>query len=130
MHRAFVVLLVCCLLAGCGAVTAGLQFETPGEALWPAEVSSIVRARRLTAFEEAVTVGEHTWLIVGAGERRTGGYRVEFLSVTETPDGLLVRAKVVSPPPGAIVTQALTFPVGVARIPATDRPVVFEVKDQ
>lgn len=48
-----------------------------------------------------------------AGERRTGGYRIEVDRVVEDPANTrtaIVRYRVVPPARGALVTQALTYP--------------------
>jgi hypothetical protein len=48
-------------------------------------------------------------IIVAAGEKRTGGYRVEIVSLRIKDGMLIVNWKLHSPPPDAIVTQALSY---------------------
>lgn len=49
-------------------------------------------------------------LVVAAGAKRTGGYRVEIGSLRVKDGTLTVNWKLHSPPPGAIVTQAISYP--------------------
>ncbi|KPV40709.1 hypothetical protein AN478_06010 [Thiohalorhabdus denitrificans] len=65
--------------------------------------------------------GSGTRIVVGAGTRPTGGYRLELGEPPASQRGrtLVVRVAVRPPPEGAMVTQALTRPCGVLRIPGT-----------
>jgi hypothetical protein len=49
-------------------------------------------------------------VVVAAGERRTSGYRVEVVSLRAKDETLIVNWKLHSPPPGTIVTQAISYP--------------------
>ncbi len=62
-------------------------------------------------------------IVVFLGERRTGGYTVEITAVESSAEGLIVTPRESAPPPGAMVTQALTQPWALALVPASDRPV-------
>ena len=56
-------------------------------------------------------LGSTMYVIVAAGERPTGGYRMEIESATlVTKNNLYITAKVVPPGPDMIVTQAITYP--------------------
>jgi hypothetical protein len=62
-------------------------------------------------------------IVVFLGERRTGGYAMEITAVEARADGWSVTTRETSPPPGAMVTQALTQPWALALVPASDQPV-------
>jgi hypothetical protein len=49
-------------------------------------------------------------IVVAAGAKRTGGHRVEIVSLTLKDETLTVNWKLHSPPPDAIVTQAISYP--------------------
>jgi hypothetical protein len=59
-----------------------------------------------------------TLIFLSAGMRRTGGFRALVTDVVCDGTKVLVRWTVQSPPPGAMVTQALTHPMSLVRIPA------------
>jgi hypothetical protein len=66
-----------------------------------------------------------------AGEQRTGGYSVTVERVTEDsrpgePARGIVHYRIVSPPPDAFVTQALTYPYTVVRIDKRFESVAFQ----
>ncbi len=56
------------------------------------------------------------YLQVYAGEQPTGGYRVEIRKVELLDGTVRVQAVLHKPAPGAMVTQALTYPKGFAKI--------------
>ncbi|MFZ5817685.1 MAG: protease complex subunit PrcB family protein [Bacillota bacterium] len=56
------------------------------------------------------------YLMVSGGQRNTGGYGVEILSVERQGDALLVTAHLRTPAPGAMVTQAITYPKAYAKV--------------
>jgi hypothetical protein len=57
---------------------------------------------------------------VGLGRFRTGGHAVRLLdpAVTRSGEALVVHVGVRRPPPGSVVTQILTHPCGILRLPA------------
>jgi hypothetical protein len=90
------------------------------EALWSRHVADRIGTRR-----EPPLVGFQEQLVVGffAGDRPTGGYAVRFLGL----EGCLAKFELRHPPPGAVLTQAITQPYAMAAITRTDLPIRFEV---
>lgn len=62
------------------------------------------------------------------GTRNSGGYSVEITSVNYSEDGneLVVNYLTTDPPPGAILTMALTQPYHIVSLDASEKNVVFE----
>eukprot|EP00567_Pseudictyota_dubia_P003248 CAMPEP_0197456982 /NCGR_PEP_ID=MMETSP1175-20131217/44847_1 /TAXON_ID=1003142 /ORGANISM="Triceratium dubium, Strain CCMP147" /LENGTH=207 /DNA_ID=CAMNT_0042991225 /DNA_START=41 /DNA_END=664 /DNA_ORIENTATION=- len=64
--------------------------------------------------------------VVFMGTQNSGGYSVEITSVDDEGDGkLVVNYMTTVPPPGAMVTMALTQPYHIVRLDASDKNVVF-----
>jgi hypothetical protein len=57
-----------------------------------------------------------TFLILNMGEKNTGGYKIAVEKVEETADKIIVTVKDINPEPGAMVTQAFTYPYTVVKI--------------
>ncbi len=66
---------------------------------------------------------EHKYILIGAGERPTGGYSVEVTSVVGKEDSILVDAKVNAPKADEMVTDAITYPSALIRISKDSRNV-------
>jgi hypothetical protein len=63
-------------------------------------------------------------LAVFMGTRNTGGYSVKITGI-ESNGKLKVKVKESSPPPGGMVTEALTAPYHVVVVAKSDKPVEF-----
>jgi len=68
----------------------------------------------------AVDFAENVVVFLFAGERNTGGWSVEPKSVTIEGDTAVIDAPVNGPPPGSMVTQALTYPYAVVSVRSRD----------
>lgn len=88
------------------------------EAVWKSMESTTVP--RPPAPE--IDFGKTSVIVVFAGEKPTGGYKLEVRSVTRTSDGktLIVDVLEKAPGKGAIVTQAFTSPYQAIGVPAGD----------
>lgn len=60
------------------------------------------------------------------GERRTGGYAIEVVSVRAAEGRLVVDYRESAPSPEMMVTQAITAPWAIALIGRTELPVTFQ----
>ena len=59
------------------------------------------------------------------GERGTGGYEIEITRVERVESGLVVQYRRTSPDPGAMLSQALSQPFHLVKLPRNDGPVIF-----
>jgi hypothetical protein len=64
----------------------------------------------------AVDFGKETAVFLLAGRRSTGGYAIEVRGAAVDGTTLVVDAAIKGPPPGGIVTQALTSPFVVVAV--------------
>ena len=64
-------------------------------------------------------------MAIFAGQQSTGGFAVTVEQVTESASGIEVFHRVTSPPPSAIVSQALTSPFQIIAVPSRPGPVRF-----
>ena len=73
----------------------------------------------------AVDFSREMSIAIFGGQRPTGGFAVAVEQVTESTSGIEVAYRVTSPPPGAIVSQALTSPFQIIAVPSRRGPVRF-----
>jgi len=76
--------------------------------LWPSTVGE--------GQPPAVDFASESVVFLLAGEKRTGGWSVEPRNATIEGDTLVVDAAIQGPPPGSMVTQALTSPYAVITV--------------
>lgn len=94
-----------------------VKAETVAMADLPAPLQRWSRERAEEASAATFTAGEQTYVGVAAGMQRSGGYRLELTRVVSRSGDMVVEARLVAPPPGAMVTMALTNPVGYFKLP-------------
>ncbi|MFA5523210.1 MAG: protease complex subunit PrcB family protein [Tissierellales bacterium] len=66
---------------------------------------------------------EYKYILIGAGEKPTGGYSVEVTSVEGNEDSITVTARVNAPKPDEMVTQAISYPSALIRVSKDSRKV-------
>lgn len=74
---------------------------------------------------EAVRSGAGLRLTAYQGTQRSGGHAIRIERITRVADELRVHARFVTPPPGAIVTLALTSPAHTVIVDETAPVVVL-----
>ena len=72
-----------------------------------------------------VDFAKESAIFLSVGTRPTGGYGVEPLEISSDGDTVVIKTRMKAPPPGGIVTMALTAPYAVV---AVDRPHVTRVR--
>jgi hypothetical protein len=92
----------------------------------PAEWKALWRAHRSQGTQPVPAIDFQTEMVVAvfAGEKSTGGYRVEIVCV-EANQQVRVLYREAQPPPDAIRIQVLTQPYHIMKLQRVDRPVVF-----
>lgn len=84
--------------------------------------------RSVVDFDKEVDFDTEMVLAVFLGERPTGGFAIEITAIHKRPDTLRVLVEETAPDPDAMVTQVLTQPYHVVRLPRIDLPVEFEFR--
>lgn len=68
----------------------------------------------------------YTYVMLATGERPTGGYRIEVMQANfekNNTEAIQIISREIVPDPGDFVTQALTYPTAIYRLPKTERPI-------
>lgn len=69
-------------------------------------------------------------LLAAMGRKSTGGHNIILESMTAEGDHQVVTVREEVPGAGCLTSQVLTQPADIARIPRTDQPVTFTVKNE
>jgi hypothetical protein len=136
------------LLLACAAGTSGSSetIEHPFETIAAETHSGLGERRREVIRDEAsfvrlwaeihagpapapplpsVDFARHMLIAVGLGRRPSGGFGIKVQSVTTRGERLEVAVAESCPPPGAMVTMALTEPFEVVRVPRLTQAPTF-----
>jgi hypothetical protein len=85
---------------------------------YPQEVAQALQDVRKNGGQTAVQVQDTVYIVIGLGQRPTGGYSLALKQIERTPDGVLkVKVAEQKPAAGALTTQAITYPTIVIALP-------------
>lgn len=118
--------------AGSSAPAAGVAFNkvefspvSLEEA--PAAVADWVNSNREKGGTFSVADGDDLYLVIAAGEKPSGGYEIELVSVGESEGTLEVVYKVNEPGPDVMVAMMIDYPVKIVKVQNHNLPVNFKV---
>ena len=77
------------------------------------------------AMPDDINFAEQMFIAVLMGQRNTGGYAVEIVTIVEKPAHWEVGVKYTTPEKGALVTQALTQPHHIIKLKKTNKEIIF-----
>jgi len=109
----------------CGVRTAGERVIRDADA-WKSLWGQVGRIRKPAPAPPEVDFSKQVALAVFMGQRNSGGYSIRITSVRDTDQEVVVQVKRTSPPPGAMVTMALTQPYDIVTIARSGKPIKFE----
>jgi hypothetical protein len=129
------------LLTALGLATTGCSHAAAPVPQWAGTQTRLVAAGEQLAVDEAGW--NALWAHIGqpvpqaltkdqqavglfAGQKRTGGYRIEIIQVTATAVQTLVQYRVVGPRLDDMVPQVITSPYAVLLLPRNTPPVLVE----
>jgi hypothetical protein len=85
---------------------------------YPPAVQDTLKKLRKTGGHRVVHADGKTYVVVGAGQRPTGGYRLTVDGVKQTSKNVFeVRVREHKPAPGSLKTQVISFPTLVVELP-------------
>lgn len=85
---------------------------------YPNEVTQALMDVRKNGGQTAVQVQDKVYIVIGLGQRPTGGYALSLEKIEQTAGGaLLVKVSEQKPQKGAMATQAITYPTLVIALP-------------
>jgi hypothetical protein len=103
-----------------------LKTKADWEKLWAEHAANIRGNSKMPEVDWA----KEMVIVAAMGRQRTGGYAIEITRVCPTAHRLQIFVKKKTPPPGAIVTQALTAPFHMVAVPKNDLKAEFvELKE-
>ena len=82
----------------------------------PNEIKMLQNDEMLKNKISALDVQKSNFVILNMGEKNSGGFAIGVEGVVETDKNIIINVKETIPEPGAMVTQAITYPFCVVKI--------------
>lgn len=130
-------LLLIVFVSGCGTKdTAKAGKATLGELAYtkidlntiaqlPPEIRKWYEEKYKTPALHSYSLNGERYLLLSAGEKRTGGYEIRDLKLTGKDNEIEVKASLKSPAQDEIVSMALTYPHVLIKIPEDGRKLIY-----
>lgn len=106
------------------SAAAGGGSSHSAELSLPPDVQKWLAANSIRKYTGTLVSGGWRYILIAAGEKPTAGYGVEIIEVTGE-EKVKVNYQLISPPPGQMSAQVLTYPYILARIAASSGEVEF-----
>lgn len=128
------ILITCFLWSGCGVKQVkeekgkSLDFTVMKESEIPEELMKHIDEKKANEFKFTFYNQEKKdflYIVVGYGKQPTGGYSIAVEDLYLTDNSIYIDTSLVGPAKDDVVTQAITYPYIVAKIPYMDKPVTF-----
>lgn len=126
--------LLCFGLIGCQSKTLetdkrkDLEFTVVKESEIPEELRAHIEEKKEKEFKFTFynqDKKDYLYIIVGYGQQPTGGYSIAVEVLYLTNNSIYIDTSLIGPAKDDVVTQALTYPYIVVKIPYMDKPVTF-----
>ncbi|MFP4697803.1 MAG: protease complex subunit PrcB family protein [Eubacteriales bacterium] len=133
--RIFIVtiLLLLFVVVGCktqkindGEKISNIEFSILDEDDAPQEVKDYIEEQKKEPFRFTYTNCEKYYIVIGYGEKPTGGYSVQVKELYETNKSIIVETELLGPSKDDVVSMALTYPYIIIQTEYIDKPVSYE----
>lgn len=132
MKKWCLVLLLVCLLCGCGVETQDgekvqdLEFTVLDLEKVPQELRNVLEEKKVAPFKVTYEDEGYLYICVGYGEQQSSGYSIAVEDLYLTSNAIYVDTELLGPGNGEETAAATTCPYIVLKLEYLDKSVVFE----
>ena len=128
----YCILSVIVIVTGCkaektldGGKIQDIQFEIVEADKAPKEVLNMIEPQKENPFRFSYTNGEDMYIVIGYGEKSTGGYSIQVKELYLTNKEIVIETELIGPSKEDVVTMALSYPYIIIKIKYIDKPVYY-----
>lgn len=131
MKKWCLVILVICILSGCGVQTqdeerlSDLEFTVLDPEKIPEELRNVLEEKKMTPFKVTYEDEGYLYICIGYGEQQTSGYSIIVQDLYLTGNSVCVDTELLGPGNGEETAEATTCPYMVLKLEDPGKPVVF-----
>lgn len=132
MKKWCLVLLILCILTGCGVQTqdeekiSDLEFTVLDPEKIPEELRNVLEEKKITPFKVTYEDEGYLYICVGYGEQQTSGYSIVVEDLYLTSNAIYVDTELLGPQKGEETAAATTCPYIVLKLKEMEESVVFK----
>lgn len=120
------------ILAGCNIKNTKpdklkeLEFTILQDGDVPEKLMESINKKKNQPFKITYTEEDYLYIVVGYGEKPTGGYSISVDEFFLTENAIYVDTNLIGPSQEEFVSNAVTYPYVVIKTPFTDKRVLFD----
>lgn len=124
-------LLFCTVLSGCGMEEGSsdkirdLEFTVIGREDAPQTLRDAIEEKGKSPFQLTYADGDWLYIVVGAGEQKSGGYSILVQELYLTGQSVVISTELQGPQEGEAAGKEPSYPILIVRTEFTEEPVVF-----
>ena len=132
MQKWCLMMLLLCLLTGCGVQTQDkerikdLEFTVLDPENIPEELRNVLEEKKAEPFKVTYEDEGYMYICVGYGEQQTSGYSIIVKDLYLSANAVYVNTELLGPGNGEETAAATTCPYIVLKLQDLEQPVVFE----
>ena len=132
MQKWCLMMLLLCLLTGCGVQTQDkerikdLEFTVLDPEKIPGELRNVLEEKKEEPFKVTYEDDGYMYICVGYGEQQTSGYSIVVEDLYLSTNAVYVNTELLGPGNGEETAAATTCPYIVLKLQDLEQPVVFE----
>lgn len=104
----------------------GLEFTVVEDADVPEKLMEAINEKKSQPFKTTYSDEEYLYIVVGYGEKPTGGYSISVDEFYLADNAIYVDTNLIGPSQEEFVSNAVTYPYVVLKTEATDKRVLFD----
>lgn len=132
MKKWCLVLLILCILSGCGVQTQDderlddLEFTVLDLEKVPEELRNVLEEKKAEPFKVTYEDEGYLYICIGYGEQQSSGFSITVEELYQTGNAVYVKTELLGPGSGEDAAKATTCPYIVLKLENVDKSVVFE----
>lgn len=132
MKKWCLIVLIMCMLAGCGVQTQDkerlqdLEFTVLDPEKIPEELRNVLEEKKTSPFKVTYEDEGYMYICIGYGEQETSGYSIVVEDLYLTSNAIYVETELLGPGNGEETAAVTTCPYIVLKLEYMDKSVVFE----
>ena len=129
---AVAVMSVFMVIGGCGDAddedvkVKDLEFTVLKESEIPKDIMELIEQKKSQEFKVTKTSEPYTYIIVGYGKQKTGGYSIQVEDLYLGEKAVYVDTELLGPVKGETVKEEASYPYIVIKLEQREEPIVFE----
>lgn len=103
-----------------------IEFTVVSEQETPAQLQELITQKRQNPFKLTYADGQDMYIVIGAGQQKSGGYSIAVNELYLTENAVVIRTELIGPEKNEACGTDPSYPVLIVKTQFYEEPVVFQ----